>query len=68
MSPIGDNDYDDDTVNGRKSFLRPIESPSPGSTIVGSATSNDGSFSLIGYSLLEVLLVCISSVAVCLCF
>ncbi|XP_021658887.2 uncharacterized protein LOC110648837 isoform X5 [Hevea brasiliensis] len=41
MSPTGDDDDDDDIVNARKSFLRPIESPSPGSTIVGSATSND---------------------------
>ncbi|XP_021658884.2 uncharacterized protein LOC110648837 isoform X2 [Hevea brasiliensis] len=44
MSPTGDDDDDDDIVNARKSFLRPIESPSPGSTIVGSATSNDDNF------------------------
>ncbi|XP_021665480.2 uncharacterized protein LOC110653957 isoform X3 [Hevea brasiliensis] len=41
MSPTGDEDDEDDIVNARKSFLRPVESPSPGSTIVGSATSND---------------------------
>lgn len=37
MSP-GDNDE----VVSRKSFFRPIESPSPGSSLIGSATSNDG--------------------------
>eukprot|EP00257_Ricinus_communis_P019188 XP_015578103.1 uncharacterized protein LOC8288333 [Ricinus communis] len=44
MSPNDDNEDDDDdgAVTARKSFLRPIESPSPGSsTVVGSATSND---------------------------
>lgn len=32
---------EDDDVHQRKSFLRPFQSPSPGSTI-GSASSNDG--------------------------
>ncbi|KAF2288995.1 hypothetical protein GH714_023589 [Hevea brasiliensis] len=41
MSLTADEDDEDDIVNARKSFLRPVESPSPGSTIVGSATSND---------------------------
>ncbi|XVE78281.1 hypothetical protein DITRI_Ditri13aG0132300 [Diplodiscus trichospermus] len=38
-----DGDYvEDDILSARKSFLRPIESPSPGgSSTVGSATSND---------------------------
>ena len=39
-----DNEDDDDDVRQRKSFLRPFQSPSPGSTI-GSATSiDDGKF------------------------
>ncbi|OMO75585.1 hypothetical protein CCACVL1_16128, partial [Corchorus capsularis] len=40
----GDDDdaEDDDVLSARRSFLRPIESPSPGgSSTVGSATSND---------------------------
>ncbi|XP_065873629.1 uncharacterized protein [Euphorbia lathyris] len=41
MSPNLDEDYDDDVINARRSFLRPVESPSPGSSIFGSATSND---------------------------
>ncbi|KAK6286809.1 hypothetical protein POUND7_012988 [Theobroma cacao] len=37
-----DEDEDDDVLSARKSFLRPMESPSPGgSSTVGSATSND---------------------------
>ncbi|XWS36668.1 hypothetical protein CRYUN_Cryun20dG0105200 [Craigia yunnanensis] len=37
-----DEDDDDDILSARKSFLRPMESPSPGgSSTVGSATSND---------------------------
>ena len=40
-----DEDDDDDILSARKSFLRPMESPSPGgSSTVGSATSNDGQF------------------------
>ncbi|KAA8526644.1 hypothetical protein F0562_008153 [Nyssa sinensis] len=35
-----EDDYDDEELKARRSFLRPTESPSPGSTI-GSATSND---------------------------
>lgn len=35
-----DDDNDDDHLHQRKSFLRPFQSPSPGSTI-GSVTSND---------------------------
>ncbi|XP_022758880.1 uncharacterized protein LOC111305523 isoform X2 [Durio zibethinus] len=38
----GNEDEDDDVLSVRKSFLRPMESPSPGgSSTVGSATSND---------------------------
>lgn len=44
MSPTAPDDEDDDVVNERKSFFQPIESPSPGSSIVGSATSNYGAF------------------------
>lgn len=33
---------DDDVLGQRKSFLRPLGSPSPGSISAGSATSNDG--------------------------
>ncbi|CAK7328444.1 unnamed protein product [Dovyalis caffra] len=42
-SPTGAVGNDnDDSINSRKSFFRPLESPSPGSnSIVGSATSND---------------------------
>lgn len=35
---------DDDVIGPRKSFLRPLGSPSPGSISAGSATSNDGMF------------------------
>lgn len=35
---------DDDGLGQRKSFLRPLGSPSPGSISAGSATSNDGMF------------------------
>ncbi|KAK9284775.1 hypothetical protein L1049_023952 [Liquidambar formosana] len=35
------DDGDDQVLDGRTSFLRPIESPSPGGTAFGSATSND---------------------------
>ncbi|KAJ0051400.1 hypothetical protein Pint_01805 [Pistacia integerrima] len=38
MSP---EEGDDEEIASTKSFLRPIESPSPGSSIIGSATSND---------------------------
>jgi len=39
----GEEEEDADEVGvGRKSFLRPIGSPSPGSSTFGSATSNDG--------------------------
>lgn len=42
-----DDDNDDDDLSVEKSFLRPMESPSPGgSSTVGSAISNDGRFSL----------------------
>lgn len=37
---------DDDVIGQRKSFLRPLGSPSPGSSTVGSAASNDGTFSV----------------------
>lgn len=37
----GEEDVDE-VVVARKSFLRPIGSPSPGSSMFGSATSNDG--------------------------
>ncbi|KAJ6751317.1 hypothetical protein OIU85_001813 [Salix viminalis] len=44
-SPIGAGDDDNDndySINSRKSFFRPVESPSPGnSSIVGSASCND---------------------------
>ncbi|XP_024185260.1 uncharacterized protein LOC112190064 isoform X5 [Rosa chinensis] len=36
-----DDDEDDDGVDGRKSFLRPLGSPSPMSSVPGSATSNN---------------------------
>ncbi|XP_021812561.1 uncharacterized protein LOC110755634 [Prunus avium] len=36
-----DSDDDDEDDDGRKSFFRPIGSPSPGSSVPGSATSND---------------------------
>ncbi|KAB2634448.1 hypothetical protein D8674_041648 [Pyrus ussuriensis x Pyrus communis] len=36
-----DSDDDDENDDGRKSFFRPIGSPSPGSSVPGSATSND---------------------------
>ncbi|XP_048127085.1 uncharacterized protein LOC115739138 isoform X2 [Rhodamnia argentea] len=40
-----DGEEDDDEVGvARKSFLRPIGSPSPGSSTFGSATSNDDNF------------------------
>lgn len=42
----------DDEDDGRKSFLRPLGSPSPGSSIPGSATSNDGK--LISYFFLLI--------------
>ncbi|XP_024028614.1 uncharacterized protein LOC21390286 [Morus notabilis] len=39
---LGGGDSDDEgIVNGRKSFLRPMGSPSPGSSSPGSVTSND---------------------------
>ncbi|KAK6919194.1 hypothetical protein RJ641_015098 [Dillenia turbinata] len=38
---FGDNSDDDDHPDVRNSFLRPIESPSPGGSTFGSATSND---------------------------
>ena len=42
-----DVDEEDDVLSARKSFLRPMESPSPGgSSTVGSAISNDGQFGL----------------------
>lgn len=37
-----DSDDDDEDEDGRKSFFTPIGSPSPGSSVPGSATSNDG--------------------------
>lgn len=37
----GDDDDNDEEMVMRRSFLRPMESPTPGSTI-GPATSNDG--------------------------
>ncbi|KAM1016211.1 hypothetical protein ACFX11_045946 [Malus domestica] len=37
-----DSDDDDENDDGRKSFFRPIGSPSPGSSVPCSATSNDG--------------------------
>lgn len=42
-SPTGADDDDNDySINSRKSFFRPVESPSPGgSSIVGSASCND---------------------------
>ncbi|KAJ6777095.1 hypothetical protein OIU74_001136 [Salix koriyanagi] len=42
-SPIGAGDDDNDySINSRKSFFRPVESPSPGnSSIAGSASCND---------------------------
>lgn len=46
MSPEGD---DDEETASSKSFLRPIETPSPGSSIIGSATSNDGQFLISSY-------------------
>ncbi|XP_048434241.1 uncharacterized protein LOC125474482 isoform X1 [Pyrus x bretschneideri] len=36
-----DSDDDDENDDGGKSFFRPIGSPSPGSSVPGSATSND---------------------------
>lgn len=44
---VGDGDDDDDgeTVDVRKSFLKPIGSPSPGSSTAGSvASTDDGKF------------------------
>ncbi|KAM2470673.1 hypothetical protein FF1_045781 [Malus domestica] len=38
-----DSDDDDENDDGRKSFFRPIGSPSPGSSVPCSATSNDDS-------------------------
>ncbi|KAI4308584.1 hypothetical protein L6164_031642 [Bauhinia variegata] len=41
----GDDDDDGEVVNVRGSFLRPIRSPSPGSSTAGSvATTDDGKF------------------------
>lgn len=39
-----DSGDDERIVDARKSFLRPIGSPSPGSSTAGSVTSNDGKF------------------------
>ena len=39
-----DSGDDEGIVDARKSFLRPIGSPSPGSSTAGSVTSNDGKF------------------------
>lgn len=42
----GDDDDEEGIVDARKSFLRPMGTPSPGSSTAGSATSNDGKFIL----------------------
>jgi hypothetical protein len=56
-SPTGADDDDNDySINSRKSFFRPVESPSPGgSSIVGSASCNDGLFYFY-YYLVSILL------------
>ncbi|KAJ8748152.1 hypothetical protein K2173_000560 [Erythroxylum novogranatense] len=42
LFPFGDEEDEEDVLDSRKSFLRPVQSPSPGSSsVVGSATSND---------------------------
>lgn len=52
-----DSGGDDGSVDGRKSFLRPMGSPSPGSSSAGSATSNDGKLTF--YVFLLLLVICL---------
>ncbi|KAL2246015.1 UNVERIFIED_CONTAM: hypothetical protein Sindi_2869700 [Sesamum indicum] len=40
----GDDNVDDEMMQMRSSFLRPVGSPSPGGSTFGSASSNDGKF------------------------
>lgn len=40
----GDDNDNDEEMEMRRSFLRPVGSPSPGGSTFGSASSNDGKF------------------------
>ncbi|GMN27549.1 hypothetical protein TIFTF001_001705 [Ficus carica] len=59
-----DSGGDDGSVDGRKSFLRPMGSPSPGSSSAGSATSNDGKLTFSFFLLLLVICLVLGNIEI----